>query len=359
MTDVILYNELEDIKRKQELGQPISLSGTPSNGKFHALDGSSLLRTEYPELDNVYPAQRFGASYIHPALPEFGSWSDVTYGAGIYVALQKDSLYCAISSDGIIWTQQLIPFNTNWSAISYGNGVFVVVASNTTLCATSSDGITWELNSLGTTRIWEQLCFANGIFVLLVYSDSTCRTSSDGITWTQQTMPTWALWNSITYGNGVFVALSIGTVSATSPDGINWTQHSIPISNVTDITFGNGVFIGVGYNNNTSIISSDGINWIQYPTLPFVLQWNTIAYGSNGFLLLSYNTGTCAFSYDGIVWNIFYTPVNRYNSVIYTGNDTFMAVSDNTSTITLIHIVHAVTHIELPITPNKYIQVKS
>lgn len=56
MSDAILYNALEGVAHKTPLGKIVTLTGTPSNGKFQALDGSSLLRSEYPELDVAFPS---------------------------------------------------------------------------------------------------------------------------------------------------------------------------------------------------------------------------------------------------------------------------------------------------------------
>ena len=59
-------------------------------------------------------------------LPATGSWYSVTYGSGMFVAVQSaggtTSLY---SYDGITWTS----FNLSYggSAVTYGNGSFVAV----------------------------------------------------------------------------------------------------------------------------------------------------------------------------------------------------------------------------------------
>ena len=107
----------------------------PSDGSAVYLRSGILTSgEEYP--DYPYWLPRYGGiTWTQRALPVSGDWRSVTYGNGVFVAL--NSAIAATSPDGITWTQRALPVSGDWYSVTYGNGVFVAVASGGTTAATS------------------------------------------------------------------------------------------------------------------------------------------------------------------------------------------------------------------------------
>jgi len=63
----------------------------------------------------------------HKSIPDM-KWTCVTYGDGIFIAVNSNSNTVIASMDGIKWTEQQIPGNLEWQSICYGNGIFAGVA---------------------------------------------------------------------------------------------------------------------------------------------------------------------------------------------------------------------------------------
>ena len=114
------------------------------------------------------------------------------------------------------WTARTLPSSASWSAVTYGNGLFVAVASGGTVAATSPDGITWTARTLPSSASWEAVTYGNGLFVAVANGGTVAATSPDGITWTARTLPSSSTWSAVTYGNGIFVAVASSSASAMS-----------------------------------------------------------------------------------------------------------------------------------------------
>jgi hypothetical protein len=239
------------------------------------------------------------------------SWTDVTYGNGLFVAVAEfaDGFSATTSSvmtspDGINWTTRIAPSTNAWRSVIYGNGLFVAVAnSGTNRVMTSPDGITWTARSAAAANTWQSVTYGNGLFVA-VSSDGTNRvmTSPDGITWSPQSAANTNTWKDVVYGRGLFVAVANGggggtTRVMTSPDGLSWTTQTTPTNgNVwTSITYGAGLFVvtscddfgaTVCNNDNQLTTSPDGINW-TIRQAPASRSWKGIAYGDGIFVGVS------------------------------------------------------------------------
>ena len=114
------------------------------------------------------------------------TWVDIAYGNGRFVALASDgTLYYTNNWQPNGWTTT--PSNaanntwtavannpllasglTTWSNISYGQGLFVAVATSTNWAATSSDGLNWTMwttgsNAMPSSSNWKGLAFGNPV----------------------------------------------------------------------------------------------------------------------------------------------------------------------------------------------------
>jgi predicted RecA/RadA family phage recombinase len=69
-------------------------------------------------------------------LASWKTWSNVTYGAGKFVAVAQNGNSSGnrvmTSTDGITWTREVTPADNAWTSVVYGNGRFVAVGASGT-----------------------------------------------------------------------------------------------------------------------------------------------------------------------------------------------------------------------------------
>jgi outer membrane protein OmpA-like peptidoglycan-associated protein len=142
------------------------------------------------------------------------SWTSVTYGEGLFVAVANSGNGNRVmtSPDGITWTSRVSASNNDWSSVTYGKGLFVAVASsgNGNRVMTSPDGITWTSRNSAANKHWNSVAFGNNMFVAVsgtTGTDSNVMASFDGVHWTSIASPD-QNWTGVTYGNGLFLAVS-------------------------------------------------------------------------------------------------------------------------------------------------------
>ena len=134
--------------------------------------------------------------------------------------------------------------------------------------------------------------------------------------------------------NATFVATTNSTTSATSTDGITWVARSTPANFSTTgspVAFGNSVFVGIGAGS-AAYSSTDAITW-TLRTLPSGGPGYRIAAGNNTFVAISWNSTTAASSTDAITWTVRTLPsASQWNALTF-GNNTFVAISYNQTAI--------------------------
>jgi hypothetical protein len=241
--------------------------------------------------------------------PESSGWQTVTFGNGLFVAVDSYSTggmwgspvtkRVMTSSDGINLTARSAAEANSWRSVTYGNGRFVAVAnSGTNRVMTSPDGITWTAQSAAAENGWLSVTYGNGTFVA-VSSAGTNRvmTSSDGITWTARSAAAETSWRAVTFGNGLFVAVSTGLYPPpdaisrvmTSTDGVTWTAQSATEENSWwTVTYGNGLFVALANDGgaNRVMTSPDGATWSPMAAAADI-NWRSVAFGNNTFVGLS------------------------------------------------------------------------
>ena len=276
-------------------------------------------------------------------------WSGVAYGDGLFVAVSTNGTNrVMISSDGINWTEQLVPDRT-WSDIAYGNGLFVAITSDSDAgdkrVMTSPDGINWTERSVP-IKDWMRITYGDGLFVAGAFAFGTgisdaIMTSPDGINWTQRTHdPTvnFVTLFSVAYGNGMFIASTYSDKILFSTDGIVWNTRQLPItnkdSNWKDITYGNGVFTmisGSDTNNKTVMTSSDGENWNLHQ-LETSYNFTQIKYDGGLFLVIDGSDNILS-SLDGVNWSEVSSPEGcGWRDTAY-GDNLFVAVNDDCGSV--------------------------
>ena len=256
------------------------------------------------------------------------SWSDVTYGNGIFVAVSWGDTDVMTSIDGMSWTYHTASEANSWWGLAYGNNTFVAV---------SRDGTTRSMYSIDTGQTWtgsltpeqnrlEGLTYGSSSFVA-VASDGTSRviTSPDGITWTSQSNIPQKQWEGITYDGNQFVAVGSSTYTMVSSNAITWITGS-DTQTFHNVVYGNGLYIAVGGNEIASSI--DGLTWTTRKSVAGN-NWYDVAYGNGLFVTISYSgTYRIATSSDGINWTLVTAPENLQWYGITYGFDRFVAVGE-------------------------------
>ncbi len=268
-----------------------------------------------------------GTFWTAHSVPTPVSWSNITYGNGLFVAISNDDVM--VSSDGVNWRMHSPAESNFWSSVTYGNGLFVAVAGSggVNQVMTSPDGINWTARTAAADSNWYSVAYGKGLFVA-VSTDGDIMSSHDGINWTARTAPEANSWNAVTYGNGLFVAVSEDGTNRvmTSPDGVTWTPHAGLAGWWDAVTYGNGLFVAVSYGSAV-MTSPNGSDWTSRADNS-ADGWNAVTYGNGLFVAVSLN-GTLITSPDGINW----TPRpgaenNNWVSVTY-GNGLFVAISSD------------------------------
>ncbi len=273
----------------------------------------------------VWNSNNYDENY-NPVPFDTNTWSSITYGNNLFVAVARSGTsnraifmpsdlssinYCGQNSE-------IVPsaLNTNsWTSVTYGNGLFVAVANSGTgnRVMTSPDGNTWTIRASAADNNWTSVTFGNNLFVAVASGSTTVMYSSNGTTWstTGVTGVVANSWTSVAYGNGYFVAVSSNgtnrsmystdgkawTAVATNPSGVNWTSISFGYDNNN-----NGIFMAISNNSATLIdtsITTNGTSWTAGSMSATNNDWQSICYSSNlsstiggkGFVAVS-NTGT-------------------------------------------------------------------
>lgn len=185
-------------------------------------------------------------------VPDNAGSRAATYGYGRYVGIGTGG--AIVSLDGYTWSLYSIANAYTWSDVCFGAGVFVAVASSGTgnRVMTSANGTTWTAQTTPVDNSWQSVCYGNGTFVAVADAGTAARVMVSvnlGVTWTSVTPPVTANWSSVCYGDGVFVAVAQSGTSTerkmVSTDGTTWTAVSDTTPMYT-ACYGDGMFVSVG-----------------------------------------------------------------------------------------------------------------
>ena len=241
---------------------------TFANGRFVAVSSQqfslSASQTAITSTD--------GINWTASTLPFFTTWSDVVFGAGLFLAVSSSSGRAATSPNGTTWTARTL-VNRSWGNVVYGNGRFVITPNGTSQSneyTQSTDGISFSFSGLNGIYLpvpgaWSGSVFANSKFVLVSNAGASNNGSSnlvsfDGISWSIGALPLSPgpgsySWTDVTFGDGTYIAMASQDIAASSADGLVWTPLTVPPSTLyQDIAYGAGVFATVSSNTNASAI---------------------------------------------------------------------------------------------------------
>jgi hypothetical protein len=288
----------------------IAGTGTYGGGLF-VLSGNGNTVITSPDgitWTRVAVAGVFGAST--PYLP------DVTYGAGKFVAVGRDSNFVGVaytSTDATTWTQAPTIANAsgNTGFLSVVNNGTTFVASGGVGVFSSPDGTTWTKQTSALPNSARQLgpqaenvsagAFANGqFFVLGTYGSIT--TSTDGTTWTRRSTGTVNDLFGVIHDGTKFVAAGSGGTILTSTNGSTWTQ----VTTGTTSNFGRIAYNGTRYAtaDYSGILHSANLTSWTAVSGTGSERYYGVAYGGNTFVA-AYDATSLGVrtSADGATWS--------------------------------------------------------
>lgn len=226
-----------------------------------------------------------------------GSWQWLTYGAGIFLALQATRI--ARSVDGKNWTQYAAPFSSGYGRIRYCKDRFFLLVQNSATGYYSYDGLSWSAFSLPTSKQWTDITYGSNKFVATCQNSYDIAYSTDGESWTLLTSKSANSWlYSICYGRDRFVAVGSSTTFMYSTDGVSWNSGTLPVGGSWNkVAYLKDRFIAINFNLEKIVYSYDGITW---QSIDADKSLEGICYGANKFVYSGYRH--VAYSVDGITW---------------------------------------------------------
>jgi len=118
--------------------------------------------------DKAYYSINDGVSWIASTLPSSQEWNRVIFANDRFVAISEksDSTRCvtAVSLDGITWHAGSMETGT-WRDLAYDNGLFVALDPLTDIVAMSRDGFAWYSNITTSAADWTSVAAYDGVWI--------------------------------------------------------------------------------------------------------------------------------------------------------------------------------------------------
>ena len=270
-----------------------------------------------------------GLSWHVATVPSVHDLSGLVFDGGQFTAV-GDAGRILVSSNGQTWTDQCVGPDTDLYGIARGPNAFVAVGDSAII--TSSDGTNWiQLNS---SRKLHGVTYGNGLFVA-VGKKGAILTSPDGLTWTTRSVTSDSYIERIIWANNRFVGVGEAGLMVTSTDGISWSiLPPVTASDLEGIAYGNGTYVAVGGYfpfgdaEATVLTSSDGVHWIDQPSVAFFGVRARAVTFANGVFVMVGNDGLTAISSAGISWLDHFFYYDNFRSVTYAAGY-FVAVGND------------------------------
>jgi hypothetical protein len=148
-----------------------------------------------------------------------------------------------------------LPYSTTWSGVTYGNGLFVAIASGDAKAAYSINGSTWFVSTLPSSSTWISIAYGQQTFVAVSNTSNTSAYTQDGKTWYSSNIAIAA--QSVVYGQGVWTALNTTLgIAYVTEDCLQWTQQAI----ITNANVGASAFGFASTTNYGTIAALFGQN---------------------------------------------------------------------------------------------------
>lgn len=218
---------------------------------------------------------------------------DVAYGSGVYIAV-GDNGTIVRSTDGLSWNPVASGTSTDLYGVSYGDSTFVIVGdeggSTAHVVLTSTNGLSWADHSSGSSITDNQWMFeveyVNDRFLAAGGFRSGIQYSTDqGQSFLIGADDDYEI-DGFAYGGGVYLATGVYSftgrsedINLISADGVNWSElPTVQKDNQNAAIAFNGTFITVG--DNGSIWQSDAVEAVEMGYANWQLE-NEVSLGLN------------------------------------------------------------------------------
>ncbi|MFA5651763.1 MAG: hypothetical protein WC933_00135 [Candidatus Paceibacterota bacterium] len=280
----------------------VSKAITYGNGLFVAVEDNHYINP----IRGAIMTSPDGLTWTARTSPTTNVLYSVAYGNGRFVAVGVGNKIIT-STNGIDWVATPGPIeqtSTTWVSVTYGPLLWVAIGG-AGQSMTSSDGLTWKSQGNGMRYGLEAVIYGAGFVAV---GEGGVQTSLNGLNWTTQTPAVSAHWNSVAYsptGTVRYVAVSYGGKIMTAPvSGNVWTLRNTPVTfdpsdlgtnYLSSVIYAGGKFIASGQissGDSITLVSTDGINWSNFPGLTPDHCFNQLAYGNNSIVGVGCNTLT-------------------------------------------------------------------
>ena len=190
-----------------------------------------------------------------------GPWAGLTFGEGRFVAVSSDG-DIETSPDGVNWTSTWSHSNYDLSSVTYGDGLFVAVDTAMGATIVSTNGSDWSRILAPISGLqWGAVAYGNGTYVALDDTGSGYyETSIEGHVWTLHRYSPPQDTVGATFGCGNFVAVGSPSGSTnniiSSSTGQSWAATPVPSDATSDWTA-----VGYGAHRFVAVDSAGGIAW--------------------------------------------------------------------------------------------------
>jgi len=282
-----------------------------------------------------------------PGLSGNGFDNCVIYGGDKFVGIAGTNVY--YSYDSYNWFYSPIPSSTNARAITYGNGVYIAINNTGSVAHYSYNGISWSTSTLpNSTTNGDKACFGNGKFV---YNDGSGNVgiSTNGINWTLKLVLSGGAYPyGVDYANGLYFARWQNNYFR-SADLNTWTRFTLPAdSSRSKILFSKNKYYAPNNNASNYFVSDDGFNWTTQ-AVASGLWINMYDYFGTLYLIRS-SANAVSYSEDGINWataSLGGTSNTNATGLVY-GNGRFVYVGSSPNLIFSGNAPNGVSHISTP-----------
>jgi hypothetical protein len=133
-----------------------------------------------------------GTSWVAGGALPAGTWTSVTYGQGVWIAVSTGATTTAYSADGgTTWVAGgALPASSTWSNVVYGANKFVAASAvgDVNPAYSVDRGLTWSnaetTGYFGTPSSITALRYGQGLFVVTQAASNNMLSSEDGVNWT-------------------------------------------------------------------------------------------------------------------------------------------------------------------------------
>lgn len=149
-----------------------------------------------------------GITWTARTLPTLANWTSVAFNGGIFLAISVTTA-AATSTNGTSWTARTMPVTGNSGAnVSPGASSIFVLCLGSSGLYTTTDGVTYTQRVVPYGHNPSRAAYGNGVYVVLTSESTQALISYDAVNWSKKTTNLAACY-CITYGAGTFIAFPL------------------------------------------------------------------------------------------------------------------------------------------------------